>query len=212
MVLYGMIILLDLFKVQEKMGQTAKVVEGVILRVIPFIIFMLAWVMVFSMLHRVIGNNIDPTKTKYEKVTDFMRYFLNTWGMSLGGGSNPNSYIWFQFEDGIDDGTSYIMVFFLWLNHIGNQLLVKTFLLSFLIAIIKGSYDQQNKAEIRLSYSYRALLNKKTSNILSAFGLLFETDLIALSADYYKPPVASDASKMQVKITAMEDKVTNVQK
>jgi hypothetical protein len=104
MVLYGMIILLDLFKVQEKMGQTAKVVEGVILRVIPFIIFMLAWVLIFSMLHRVIGNNIDPNKTKYKEVTDFMRYFLNTWGMSLGGGSNPNSYIWFKFQDGIDCG------------------------------------------------------------------------------------------------------------
>ena len=62
MILYGMIILLDLFKVQDKMGQTAKVVEGVILRVIPFIIFMLAWVLAFSMLHRVIGNNVDPNK------------------------------------------------------------------------------------------------------------------------------------------------------
>jgi len=147
MVFYGMIILLDLFKVQDKMGQTAKVVEGVIREVIPFIIFMLAWVLVFSMLHRVIGNNIDPKKGKYKKVSEFMRFFLNTWGMSLGGGSNPNSFTWFSFEDSIDgenrEGSSYVMVFFLWLNHIMNQLLIKTFLLSFLIAIIKGSYDRQ---------------------------------------------------------------------
>ena len=54
--------------------------------------------------------------------------------MSLGGGANPNSAVWFKFEDGIDDNTSYVMVFLLWLNHISNQLLVKTFLLSFLIA------------------------------------------------------------------------------
>jgi hypothetical protein len=34
------------------------------------------------------------------------------------------------------------MVVVTWLTHIGNQLFVKTILLSFLIAIVKGSYDK----------------------------------------------------------------------
>ena len=54
---------------------------------------MLAWVVAFSMLHRVIGNNVDPGKdaaggkSKYPYLeNDFSKYFLHTWAMSTGGG------------------------------------------------------------------------------------------------------------------------------
>jgi len=66
---------------------------------------MLGWVLAFSMLHRVIGNNVDPFSKANKPETgkypylnnDFTKYFLHTWAMSTGGGSNPNYQVWFKF-------------------------------------------------------------------------------------------------------------------
>ena len=41
--------------------------------------------------------------------------------------------------------------------------------------------------EIENSYEARAELNMRSSLILKQFGLLYETDLVVLSANYYKP-------------------------
>jgi hypothetical protein len=65
LVLYATIIALELVKVQETIGQISKVAEGVLGEVVTLFVFMLGWVIAFSMLHRVIGNNVDPTKDKY---------------------------------------------------------------------------------------------------------------------------------------------------
>jgi hypothetical protein len=87
LVLYATIIALELVKVQETIGQISKVAEGVLGEVVTLFVFMLGWVIAFSMLHRVVGNNVDPTKGKYPNLDNqFSKYFLHTWAMSTGGG------------------------------------------------------------------------------------------------------------------------------
>lgn len=195
--------------------------EGVLGEVVTLFIFMIGWILAFSMLHRVIGNDVDPKGTKYPKLKNgFTKYFLHTWAMSTGGGQNPNYSVWFAFQeyDGKtdkyeDDRTrpgALFMVFLNWMTHIGNQLFVKTILLSFLIAIVKGSYDKLMRQEVKLSYASKAVMNNKTSNFLKTFGLLSETDLTTISAGYGVKSAASDTSKLKNEVLKIEQKINTV--
>jgi hypothetical protein len=242
LVAYAMITALELVKVQDNIGQISKVAEGVLGEVATLFIFMLGWVIAFSMLHRVIGNNVDPTQ-KLDKDTgsakletgkypyldnDFTKYFLHTWAMSTGGGQNPNYSVWFQFQKRVEGGEgkgpngtdqfedrsdrpgALLMVFLTWLTHLVNQLFVKTILLSFLIAIVKGSYDKLMKQEVKLSYASKAIMNNKTSNFLKTFGLLSETDMISISADYEVAAPKSNQGQMKKEVATIEQKITKV--
>lgn len=102
------------------------------------------------------------------------------------------------------------MVLLNWLTHLVNQLFVKTILLSFLIAIVKGSYDKLMKQEIKLSYASKAVMNNKTSNFLATFGLLSETDMISISADYEVAAPSSASGKLKKEVATIENKITNV--
>lgn len=102
------------------------------------------------------------------------------------------------------------MVLLNWITHLVNQLFVKTILLSFLIAIVKGSYDKLMKQEIKLSYASKAVMNNKTSNFLKTFGLLSETDMISISADYEVAAPSSDSGKLKKEVTTIENKITSV--
>ena len=87
LVIYAMITALELVKVQDNIGQISKVAEGVLGEVATLFIFMLGWVVAFSLLHRVVGNNVDPSNSKYPNLdNEFSKYFLHTWAMSTGGG------------------------------------------------------------------------------------------------------------------------------
>lgn len=100
LVAYGMLTALELVKVQDNIGQISKVFEGVLGEVGTLFIFMIGWVLAFTMLHRVIGNDVDPRGDKYYQLSNkFVKYFIHTWTMSTGGGKNPNYDIWFTFQD-----------------------------------------------------------------------------------------------------------------
>ena len=87
------------------------------------------------------------------------------------------------------------MVFFTWLVQITNQLFVKTILLSFLIALVKKVYDGQMKGYVENNYQARAEMNLKSSLMLKIFGLIDETDLIILSADFATAPQVKGKSE-----------------
>ena len=221
LVAYAMVTALELVKVQDNIGQISKVAEGVLGEVGTLFIFIIGWVLAFSMLHRVIGNNIDPKGTKYPYLNnEFSKYFLHTWAMSTGGGQNPNYSVWFSFQDYDTNNDKYLiddsrpaalfMVFANWMTHIGNQLFVKTILLSFLIAIVKGSYNKLINQEVKLSYASKAIMNNKTSNFLKTFGLLQETDMITISADYEVKTAASDTSKLKNEVLKIEERIGTV--
>ena len=108
------------------------------------------------------------------------------------------------------------MVFLNWITHLGNQLFVKTILLAFLIATVKGSYGKIMSEETKLSYASKAIMNNKTSNFLKTFGLLSETDLVVISADYEGSASRKKSStltgKMKQDATNIEHKITSVNK
>ena len=87
LVAYAMLTALELVKVQDNIGQISKVFEGVLGEVGTLFIFMIGWVIAFSMLHRINGNDVDQSGGKYPNLTNkFSKYFIHTWSMSTGGG------------------------------------------------------------------------------------------------------------------------------
>lgn len=87
------------------------------------------------------------------------------------------------------------MVYFTWLIYIVNQVFVNKILLSFLIAIVKKSFDKSMKSYIKNSYEAKAGMNQQCSMILDAFGLLNETNLVVLTANYRSVQKPSDSAK-----------------
>ena len=98
LIVYGMLQALEIIKVQQKIGQTVKLVEAVLVDVAAFVLFFASWVLVFSFLHRLLGNEVDEGDTLYTHVTEFFRFFIHTWIFSTGGGATnkPDYKIWFD--------------------------------------------------------------------------------------------------------------------
>lgn len=184
LVVFGMIKLLEIMKVQQKMGQTVKLVEAVMVDIVGFVLFFLFWVIIFSLLHRILGFEVDKDHSRYFRVSKAHEFFLHTWIFSTGGGptSPPNYDIWYSFDD---NSHSIIMIYVMWFNQIMNQFYVNKILLSMVIAIIGKTYKGQMAVENINLYQSRATLNAKCSVMMDVFGLLNnETDLIILSANY----------------------------
>ena len=65
-------------------------------------------------------------------------------------------------------------------------------MLSFLIALVKKSFDTQMKSEVQNTYQMRTEMNNESSMVLRLLGLLHETDLFILSAQFDRATNAPD--------------------
>lgn len=57
-------------------------------------------------------------------------------------------------------------------------------MLSFLIAIVKKSFDNQMNTEVQNRYNSRCDQNLQSSNVMRQIGLLDESDILVLSAQF----------------------------
>jgi len=76
-----------------------------------------------------------------------------------------------------------------------NEVYLKIIMLSFLIAIVKKSFDNQMKSEVQNRYNSRCDQNLESSNVMRQIGLLDESDILVLSATFED---FAEADKMQV--------------
>ena len=89
LILGAMFFTLMIIRVQHAVGQQVALVTAVAKGVIAFFFFFLSWVLVFSFLHRVIGNQVDTSGTQYPNLSVSVKYFLYTWGVSTAGSKPP---------------------------------------------------------------------------------------------------------------------------
>ena len=69
--------------------------------------------------------------------------------MSTGGSKNPDFKTWFKFKNAEENRKlSFFMVFVIWGINIANAIFVRIILISFLIGIIKKTYDTQMNGEV----------------------------------------------------------------
>lgn len=169
---------------------------------VAFIIFFAMWVVVFSFLHRIVGNDVDPSDKRFPAVPEQVRYFLHTWISSTGGGATPrpDSSVWFKFENIDNEPVAYwernFMVYFMWFIYILNQVFVNKILLSFLLAIVKKSFDKSMKGYVMNSYEAKSVMNQQCSIVYNAFGLIHESNLVVLTSNYRSPSKANVNAKL----------------
>ena len=196
--------------------------------VAAFVLFFASWVLVFSFLHRLLGNEVDEGDKLYTHVTEFFRFFIHTWIFSTGGGktNKPDYKIWFDkigkkeavaaSETLAQDATdrydlATVMIYGTWLAHMINQILVNKILLSFLIAMVGKTLNKQKASELINSYEARAALNASCSSVMDFFGMLNESELIVLSANYKKPEVVNETTQIQKKLSVMDKDMKKIQ-
>lgn len=163
LIVYGMLQALEIIKVQQKIGQTVKLVEAVLVDVAAFVLFFASWVLIFSFLHRLLGNEVDASHDLYTDVTEAISYFLHTWILSTGGGktNNPHYLVWFDrigtnepesaaaaanpdTEKVLRFDLGVVMIYATWLSKMINEILVNKILLSFLIAMVGKTLNRMN--------------------------------------------------------------------
>jgi len=62
-----------------------------------------------------------------------------------------------------------------------NEIYLKIIMLSFLIAIVKKTFDTQMKIEKQNIYEQRSDMNKESSTVFNQIGLLEQQDMFILS-------------------------------
>lgn len=88
---------LQIIRVQKEVGQTVKLVSACIRNLIAFLIFFLSFVTIFSVLHRVLGN--DQHNSDDQSLNEFWQYWIHTWKMSTGSSNPPNTIIWSKIDN-----------------------------------------------------------------------------------------------------------------
>jgi hypothetical protein len=63
-----------------------------------------------------------------------------------------------------------------------NEIYLKIIMLSFLIAIVKKTFDTQMKIEAQNFYEQRSGMNTESSTVFNQLGLLDQQDMFILSA------------------------------
>lgn len=108
-------------------------------------------------------------------------------------------------------GPAELMIYTMWLSHMVNQILVNKILLSFLIAMVGKTLNKQKASALINDYEARTSLNASCSTVIDFFGLLNETELIILSANYKKPEVVNEHSVLEKKMKVMDSDMKKIQ-
>ena len=146
----------------------------------PFMIFMLSWVVLFSLEFQILGLEVDPEE--YEGLGWKAIYMLQSYRNSIGDLAAPGTSKW--SEAAIDSpNASWMMIYAVWFIWLLNQYLVLIILLNFLIAVISTSYETVMEDELFHKYQARVAFNRECRLLLSAFGLQTRYDMMIVSCE-----------------------------
>jgi hypothetical protein len=103
-------------------------------------------------------------------------YFIESWKIATKGSRTKISSVWSKSGDWENLGE------FLMVLTILNEIYLKIIMLSFLIAIVKKTFDNQMKIEKQNFYDMRSSMNTESSTVFNQLGLLDQQDMFILSA------------------------------
>ena len=163
--------------------------------VIPFLVFLFAWIFIFCILYKVLGAQQDVA-SDFPDIHPVFGYFFYTFENSIGNIQLPSYEIWLAIiEDkkyNVPSRPNYwtfgyvfasIMIYMIYTVWFLNQYFIYILLLNFLIAVISQSYaDVMTHANIQ-TYKQRSELNRECLIRLKAFHQDDEVNVLILSAD-----------------------------
>lgn len=93
-----------------------------------------------------------------------------------------------------------------------DEVYLKIIMLSFLIAIIKGAFDKQNKAEIESKYADRVKMNIQYANNQRLFGIFESGDAIIVSCDIQDDRTYEQPNQLEKVRREFVDKIKSLEK
>lgn len=116
----------------------------VIAKIEYFIIFLVFWVLMFSFLFRITGNEIDTSD--YPGIPPYVYYILAIFRNTIGDLSIPKYEVWLDFNVLKVPPTltwlSMIMISFNWLIWIMNLFFMFIILMNLFIAIVSIAFEE----------------------------------------------------------------------
>lgn len=139
--------LMILIRINQTFSQLAELVIVCIRDVIPFLIFLFTWILIFCVLYKVLGamHGVDE---QFPEIHPVFGFFLYTFENSIGNINNPTFKWWIDIIDDPKYNTTYTfgyllaktLIYLIYLVWFLNQYFIYILLLNFLIAVISQSY------------------------------------------------------------------------
>ena len=137
---------------------------------VPFINFLMMWIMVFALCYQALGVKVDepdnPEDKEYPLTVTILRYFFYAYRTSIGDIAVPDYSYWSdESEGGYRDSESeeyfakYSMIYIIYLVWFTNQQLCLIILLNFLIANISAKYEEIMEEQVTFDYMQKVYLN-----------------------------------------------------
>jgi len=101
-------------------------------------------------------------------------YFIESWKFATKGSRTEITTVWDKSP--YQELDSFVMILTIF-----NEFYLKIIMLSFLIAIVKKTFDTQMKIEKQNIYEQRSDMNKESSTVFNQIGLLEQQDMFILS-------------------------------
>ena len=135
----------------------------------------------FTLFYQVLGFETDRNLDEMS----LWQYFIISWKVATKGSDKTITSFWQSQSTSSDHSEDYgFMDTFIMAVQILNEVYLKIIMLSFLIAIVKKSFDNQMKSEVQNRYNSRCDQNLESSNVMRQIGLLEESDILVLSAQF----------------------------
>jgi len=172
-ILTGIIIKsMDLVRFDKNMGKLVQLVFAVLYDVRTLFFFLVCNICIFALFYLSLGYRLSKeTDVHNERYWD---YFIESWKIATKGSRTEISSVW--VESGFSGLENFVM-----LLTIFNEIYLKIIMLSFLIAIVKKTFDTQMKIEKQNIYEQRSDMNKESSTVFNQIGLLEQQDMFILS-------------------------------
>jgi hypothetical protein len=146
-----------------------------------YFIFLIIWIFMFSFFYRALGikteSEIGIDSQEWEQI------FKSSWEMSTRGDAFFDHTYWSSLESA-NPGWVFLIVHFCVLIETINQVYLKIIMFGFLIAMIKSTYDNNNKNKLKNGYVQRCGMNQFSYSLYRLIPLIGkkETDLVVVSA------------------------------
>jgi hypothetical protein len=145
-IIHSLIILLITFKlmffmrVSENFSNLVQLITTVLFQIGPFIVFLIMWMIVNSLLYNISGVEIyDINDNDYHELHESLALFFQNFRNSVGDISTPTYDYWINAEvlnQGDLTWTQFLVVGWAWALFLLNEFFILIVLLNFLIAII----------------------------------------------------------------------------
>lgn len=167
-------------RVNSKIGTLINLVAVSATDAMPFMIFLFAWIMLFSLEFQIVGAEFSDED--YDGFTWKKIYAIQTYRNSIGDISTPGYSKWLTAAEDAH-ASSWMMIYSVWFIWLMNQYLVLIILLNFLIAVISSSYETVMGNELIHEYDAKVAFNRECRLILKAFNLQKKFDMVLLSCE-----------------------------